>query len=113
MPKNRQRGGHRGEVGFSCWGSPPAPAGPRYRRVSRKDEGRSAHEAGSPIRREGGSDGLHAKFDLAAAHELRLDHSLVVPLHFLNPSMELPVIPLYTNGFASPLPPATRCFSLG
>ena len=57
--------------------------------------------------------GLHDKFDLAAAHELRLDHSLVVPLHFLNPSMELPVIPIYTNGFASPLPLATRCFSLG
>jgi protocatechuate 4,5-dioxygenase beta chain len=57
--------------------------------------------------------GLHDKFDLAAAHELRLDHSLVVPLHFLNPSMELPVVPIYTNGFASPLPLATRCFSLG
>jgi len=57
--------------------------------------------------------GVHAKFDLAAAHELRLDHSLVVPLHFLNPAMELPVVPIYTNGFASPLPLATRCFSLG
>lgn len=57
--------------------------------------------------------GLHDNFDLASAYELRLDHSLMVPLHFLNPSMELPVIPLYTNGFASPLPLATRCFSLG
>jgi hypothetical protein len=57
--------------------------------------------------------GVNAKFDLAAAHELRLDHSLVVPLHFLNPSMELPVVPIYTNGFASPLSPAPRCFSLG
>ena len=57
--------------------------------------------------------GVNAKFDFAAAHELRLDHSLVVPLHFLNPSMELPVVPIYTNGFASPLPLATRCFSLG
>ena len=54
--------------------------------------------------------GLHDKFDLAAAHELRLDHSLVVPLHFLNPSMELPVVPIYTNGFASPLPLATSLF---
>jgi len=56
---------------------------------------------------------VHANFDLAVAHELRLDHSVMVPLHFLNPSMELPVIPLYTNGFGSPLPNATRCFSLG
>jgi Catalytic LigB subunit of aromatic ring-opening dioxygenase len=57
--------------------------------------------------------GVNANFDLAAAHELRLDHSLVVPLHFLNPSMKLPVVPIYTNGFASPLCPAARCFSLG
>ena len=49
--------------------------------------------------------GVHNRFDLAAAHELRLDHSLVVPLHFLNPGMVLPVVPIYTNGFASPLPP--------
>jgi hypothetical protein len=57
--------------------------------------------------------GVHNKFDLAAAHELRLDHSLTVPLHFLNPEMRLPVVPIYTNGFASPLPLATRCVALG
>ena len=57
--------------------------------------------------------GVHDKFDLAAAHELRLDHSLTVPLHFLNPEMRLPVVPIYTNGFASPLPLATRCVALG
>ena len=57
--------------------------------------------------------GVHDKFDLAAAHELRPDHSLMVPLHFLNPGMELPVIPIYTNGFASPLPLASRCLALG
>jgi hypothetical protein len=27
--------------------------------------------------------------------------------------MELPVVPIYTNGFASPFSPAPRCFSLG
>jgi len=57
--------------------------------------------------------GLNSNFDLAAAHELRPDHSLMVPLHFLNPGMQLPVIPLYTNGFAFPIPPARRCFSVG
>src|SRR4030095_14253857 len=39
--------------------------------------------------------GIKEKFDLAAAHELSLDHSLVVPLHFLNPGMKLPVVPIY------------------
>ena len=57
--------------------------------------------------------GVYSNFDLAAAHELRLDHSLVVPLHFLNPGMDLPVVPIYTNGFASPMPLATRCLALG
>lgn len=59
------------------------------------------------------SFGLKSNFDLAAAEELRLDHSVMVPLHFLNPSMELPVVPLYTNGFVAPTPTALRCFALG
>ena len=57
--------------------------------------------------------GLKSNFDLAAAGELRLDHSMMVPLHFLNPNMEIPVIPLYVNGFAAPTPTARRTFSLG
>jgi len=59
------------------------------------------------------SFGLKSNFDLAVAEELRLDHSMMVPLHFLNPSMEIPVVPLYTNGFAAPTPTARRCYSLG
>jgi hypothetical protein len=59
------------------------------------------------------SYGLRSNFDLAAAEELRLDHSVVVPLHFLNPNMEIPVVPLYTNGFAAPTPTARRCYSVG
>ena len=57
--------------------------------------------------------GLDSDFDLAAAQELRLDHSIMIPLHFLNPSMDIPVVPLYTNGFAAPLPNAPRCYDLG
>ena len=57
--------------------------------------------------------GIDAHFDLAAAEELRLDHSIMVPLYYLNPGMELPVIPLYVNDFAAPTPTAERCFDLG
>jgi protocatechuate 4,5-dioxygenase beta chain len=56
---------------------------------------------------------LNADFDLSAAEELLLDHSIMVPLHFLTPAMELPVVPLYTNGIAPPLPTAHRCLALG
>lgn len=56
---------------------------------------------------------LKSKFDLGVAQELRLDHSILVPLHFLTPSMEIPVVPLYVNGLAPPLPAAQRCLALG
>ncbi len=36
----------------------------------------------------------------------------MVPLHYLNPGMALPVIPLYVNGFAAPTPTVERCFDL-
>lgn len=57
--------------------------------------------------------GLDAGFDWAAAEELRLDHSILVPLHFLTPRMDIPIVPLYINGLAPPLPRAKRCHALG
>ena len=56
---------------------------------------------------------LKSNFDLAMSQELRLDHSVLVPLHFLTPGMEIPVVPLYVNGLAPPLPSSERCFALG
>lgn len=56
---------------------------------------------------------LKSHFDLGVTQELRLDHSVLVPLHFLTPSMDIPVVPLYVNGLAPPLPSAERCFALG
>ncbi len=56
---------------------------------------------------------LEANFDLSSAQELLLDHSIMVPLYFLTPSMDLPVVPLYTNGIAPPFPKAQRCLALG
>jgi hypothetical protein len=59
------------------------------------------------------SFGLKSGFDLAISEEFRLDHSVLVPLHFLTPSMDIPVVPLYVNGLAPPLPLARRCYALG
>jgi protocatechuate 4,5-dioxygenase beta chain len=56
---------------------------------------------------------LKSHFDLGVTQELRLDHSVLVPLHFLTPSMDIPVVPLYVNGLVPPLPSAERCFALG
>jgi len=57
--------------------------------------------------------GLESGYDLAAAEELRLDHSILVPLHFLTPRMDIPIVPLFINGLAHPLPRARRCHALG
>ena len=56
---------------------------------------------------------LKSNFDLSSTGELLLDHSIMVPLHFLTPSMDIPVVPLYTNGIAPPFPTASRCLALG
>jgi aromatic ring-opening dioxygenase catalytic subunit (LigB family) len=58
-------------------------------------------------------EGIEQGFDLAAALEFGVDHSIIVPLHFLNPGMQRPIVPIWINGIAPPLPRAKRCFDLG
>jgi protocatechuate 4,5-dioxygenase beta chain len=57
--------------------------------------------------------GLESGFDLALAQEFDVDHSILVPLHFLTPHMRLPIVPVFINGVVHPLPAARRCFALG
>ncbi|HZD02530.1 MAG TPA: hypothetical protein VFA46_20785 [Actinomycetes bacterium] len=52
-------------------------------------------------------------FDVASCEALRLDHSVLVPLHFLTPRMDLPILPVFVRGMAEPLPRAGRCLGLG
>jgi aromatic ring-opening dioxygenase catalytic subunit (LigB family) len=51
--------------------------------------------------------------DLAFAHELKLDHGTMIPLHFLTPEMGVPIVPIVINTLAPPLPTPRRCFELG
>ena len=57
--------------------------------------------------------GLNTEFDLASKEEMVLDHSILVPLHFLTPRMHVPIVPVYIRGLAAPLPLARRCLALG
>ena len=66
------------------------------------------------------SEAVAAGFDLALVQAFEADHSVFVPLHFLTPEMNIPVIPIFISGhnhFArghmSPMPSARRCFELG
>ncbi len=58
-------------------------------------------------------DGLDRGFDLAFSNELRIDHSVTCPIITLRPQADLPIVPVYTNIFAPPLPQPKRFVALG
>ncbi|WP_066364611.1 extradiol ring-cleavage dioxygenase [Herbidospora mongoliensis] len=57
--------------------------------------------------------GLDEGFDLAFSNELRIDHSITCPIITLRPEADLPIVPIYTNIFAPPLPRPGRFVELG
>jgi protocatechuate 4,5-dioxygenase beta chain len=70
---------------------------------------RGEEELGAHILRQG----LDAGFDLAFSNELRIDHSVTCPILTLRPEADLPIVPVYTNIFAPPLPQPRRFVQLG
>lgn len=56
---------------------------------------------------------IHAGFDISLLQEYGVDHSVFVPLHFMTPKLNIPVIPIFISGHVPPLPPARRCYELG
>jgi hypothetical protein len=56
---------------------------------------------------------VRAGFDLSLLQDFEVDHSILVPLHFIPPTQVLPVIPIFINGFVPPLPTSQRCRALG
>ena len=56
---------------------------------------------------------IEAGFDVAVTQDFTVDHSVVVPLHFMTPGMQIPVVPVFVSGHVPPLPSAARCHALG
>ena len=52
-------------------------------------------------------------FDIALVQDFEVDHAVMVPLHFITPQMKIPVLPIFINCLAPPLPTAQRCYALG
>jgi aromatic ring-opening dioxygenase LigB subunit len=52
-------------------------------------------------------------FEPGFAQELEFDHGTMVPLHFLSPRMDRPVVPVIFNTLAPPQPHARRCLEFG
>ena len=51
--------------------------------------------------------------DLAYAEEWKFDHDIMVPLHFLTPRFDLPVVPVNINCQGPPLTPLHRAHAFG
>jgi 2,3-dihydroxyphenylpropionate 1,2-dioxygenase len=56
---------------------------------------------------------LEGGFDPLFSDELLLDHATFLPLHFLNPKMAVPIVPVIINTLTPPMPSAKRCFAFG
>jgi 2,3-dihydroxyphenylpropionate 1,2-dioxygenase len=56
---------------------------------------------------------LEAGHDVAYSRDMPLDHGFACPLHFLTPTMNLPVVPIFVNCYAPPLPAMRRCLAMG
>jgi len=62
------------------------------------------------------ASGLSSAFDLTLSEEFQVDHSITVPVHFLDSTggvVERPIVPVWINGIAPPFPLASRCRDLG
>ena len=57
--------------------------------------------------------GIDEGFDFAVTQEFGIDHSMMVPLHYLTDGVNTPVVPIWVNAFVRPLPSARRCYALG
>jgi len=51
--------------------------------------------------------------DIAYAEEWRFDHGIMVPLHFLSPDFDVPVIPVNINCQGPPIAPLARAWNFG
>jgi len=58
-------------------------------------------------------EGVLPNIDVAYAEEWKFDHGIAVPLHFLTPRYDLPVIPVNVNCQGPPLTPLTRAYEFG
>ena len=56
---------------------------------------------------------LDRNVDLAFSNELKVDHSIVMPLRFVTPDMSVPIVPMLANCQALPIPRAQRFYDIG
>lgn len=56
---------------------------------------------------------LERDFDVSFSEKLQFDHGTMVPLHFLNHDLAIPVVPIVVNNIYEPMPSPRRLYQLG
>lgn len=56
---------------------------------------------------------FEAGFDLPFSQDMYFDHGIMTVLHFLNPGMRVPTVPIIQNCSVRPMPSLRRCYELG
>ena len=59
------------------------------------------------------NDCVESEIDLSWSEELKMDHGIMLPLHFMTPHMKIPIVPLYINCQVHPMPTPKRCYEVG
>jgi len=60
-----------------------------------------------------GTNQLGEQFDFAWSNEWLIDHSISMPLAYLTPEFDIPIVPINTNANMPPIPTARRYAQLG
>jgi protocatechuate 4,5-dioxygenase beta chain len=57
--------------------------------------------------------GLNRGVDFSFSDEFVVDHAFTMPLELIRPEMDLPIVPIFTNTIAPPIPSARRFYEVG
>ena len=57
--------------------------------------------------------GFKHSIDFGYSDEFTIDHAFTVPLAYIRPEQDLPIVPIFTNVMAPPIPTSTRFFQVG
>jgi len=58
-------------------------------------------------------DSIENDFEPAFSQNLSLDYAFFIPLHFIHPDPQVPVVPLFVNAYIPPQPTPRRCYQWG
>jgi protocatechuate 4,5-dioxygenase beta chain len=59
------------------------------------------------------AEGYNHSVDFGFSDEFVIDHSFTMPLSYIRPEQDIPIVPIFTNVMAPPVPPARRFYDVG